>query len=250
MTAHQMDLRVGFTLTVNLRQAISVSTSQGCKVYFGGEYDPLRYAPPGYKGIASLTSTSGSLVLPPPHIKLPPTPNPEDGVSRRGSASSGLSGISSVAATEDEAISIEDKGANVESTISEQNLLPIDNDGNVEPNLVPVDKVSPWDTTPMTATSEQPHPTTNDEHDLDICSYDWSFLLPSLYFEVELHFRRMSEFDLSDGKRWYVKLLLLQNGIRKGEMQTTHKLIQIPFILQVRSRRNDRSFTADGSVRI
>lgn len=186
-------------------------------MYFGGEYDPLRYAPPGYKGIASLTSSSGSLVLPPPHIKLPPTPNPEDGVSRRGSASSGLSGISSVAATDDEAISIEDNEANVKNTTAEQDSVPIENDGNVEPNLVPVDKVSPWDATPMTATSEQPHFITNDEHDLEICSYDWSCLLPSLYFEVELHFRRMSEFDLSDDKRWYVKLLVLKNGTRRGE---------------------------------
>ncbi|KAI9290273.1 hypothetical protein BC943DRAFT_10443 [Umbelopsis sp. AD052] len=192
--------------------AISVSTSQGCKVYFGGEYDPLRYAPPGYKGIASLSPSAVSLVLPPPHIKLPA--NTEGRVSRRGSSSSDLSGISSVEAAQDEAISIEDPEASVENTTGEQGSLPLDFDGNVEPNLVPVDKISSWDTTPVTTTSEEPRFNTNDEHNLEINSYDWNCLLPSLYFEVELHFRRVSEFDIGDDKRWFSRIGMTDLAMR------------------------------------
>lgn len=164
----------------------------------------MRYAPPGYKGIASLTSSSVSLVLPPPHIKIPASINTEGEGSRRASSSSCGSDLSSgIGATEDEAISIEtsedtrDDSAEVIATYAVQ---PVPNDGNVEPNLVPLDKVPPWEETPSHY-GEASYTAIGDP-ELDIYSGNWDHVLPSLYFEVELGFRRMSDLDLNDDTKW------------------------------------------------
>jgi len=197
--------------------AISVSTSQGCKVYFGSNHDPLRYAPPSYKGMASLTSSSVSLVLPPPHIKIPAPINADGDVSRRASSCSNLSGVSSSidVATEDEAISIE----NAEETTNRSSdatvtleLPSIENDGNVEPNLVPIDKVPPWEETKSNF-SNSSYPMSC-EPELEICSDSWDHIIPSLYFEVELGFRRTSDLDLTDDTKWMIRVGLTDLSMR------------------------------------
>lgn len=180
-----------------------MSTGQGCKLYFGSSHDPLRYAPDGYKGMSSLTNPSVTLVLPPPHIKIPTPVEPGSRSSSRNSScvtSSTESLATEAAAGVDEAIAIAspeecpNKLRNNDND-SSSTISSVNNEGNVEPNLIPVDRVPPWEETPHTA---REHINAHNTPELDIFSNINDDIIPSLYFEVEIGFQRMTELDFSD----------------------------------------------------
>ncbi|KAM3582119.1 hypothetical protein VKS41_005548 [Umbelopsis sp. WA50703] len=180
--------------------AVSVSTSQGCKLYFGSNHDPLRYAPEGYKGMATLTNSSASLILPPPHIKIPTPINVGSRNSSRASSCVESSTQSSVIqGAIDEAIAIASPDVSIDR-LGDDDILSasssVNNEGNVEPNLIPIDRVPPWEETPYNV--RQYFSAQNNEPELEIFSETQEDIIPSLYFEVEIGLQRISELDFND----------------------------------------------------
>jgi hypothetical protein len=177
-----------------------VSTSQGCKLYFGSNHDPLRYAPEGYKGMATLTNSSASLILPPPHIKIPTPINVGSRNSSRASSCVESSTQSSVIqGAIDEAIAIASPDVSIDR-LGDDDILSasssVNNEGNVEPNLIPIDRVPPWEETPYNV--RQHFSAQNNEPELEIFSETQEDIIPSLYFEVEIGLQRISELDFND----------------------------------------------------
>ncbi|KAI9019287.1 armadillo-type protein [Phycomyces nitens] len=176
-----VDMGVAFTeldTSQSWYPAASLSTGQSLTFKFGGPLDRLKYMPEGYKSISVLAQASGSsyMELPPPQI------------------SARLYTEASVSHLSDFGVSKSDPDTSVELT----------DQGNVEPNLRPIDGLDFWNSSAAQDNIDEPLSRSiftlpKASHRLFSRQPSKEDLrnLPSLYFEIALAFSQ-SEEDFMD----------------------------------------------------